>query len=76
MEGTKSPTKTGSIYIVILSLIIYYFIYLFNKWFVNNHYGFHQKEQDSNSDGDNCSLIIRIRESRDNTPLKKFHFNR
>ena len=33
------------------------------------HYGFHQKEQDLNSNGRNCSFIIRIRKSRHNTPL-------
>jgi len=33
------------------------------------HYGFHQKEQNSNSNGNNCSFIIRIRKSRNNTPL-------
>ena len=34
-------------------------------------YGFHQKEQDFNSNGNYCSFIICIRESRDNTPLNK-----
>jgi len=33
------------------------------------HYGFHQKEQDLNTNGSNCSFIIRIRKSRHNTPL-------
>ena len=33
------------------------------------HYGFHQKEQDTNSNGDNCSFIIRIRKSRYDSSL-------
>ena len=33
------------------------------------HYGFHQKEQDFNTNGNYCSFIICIRESRHNTPL-------
>ena len=33
------------------------------------HYGFHQKEQDFNSNGINCSFIICIRKKRHNTPL-------
>jgi len=33
------------------------------------HYGFHQKEQDLNNNGDNCSFIVCIRKSRHNTPL-------
>ena len=37
---------------------------------INMHYGFHQKEQDLNSNGGNCSFIICIRKSRHNTPLK------
>ena len=31
------------------------------------HYGFYQKEQDFNSNGNYCSFIICIRKSRDNT---------
>jgi len=33
------------------------------------HYVFHQKEQDLNANGHNCSFIICIRKSRNNTPL-------
>jgi len=36
---------------------------------INMHYGFHQKEQDLNTNGGNCSFIICIRKSRHNTPL-------
>jgi len=32
-------------------------------------YGFHQKEQDLNTTGRNCSFIICIRKSRNNTLL-------
>jgi len=35
------------------------------------HYGFHQKEQDLNTNGCNCSFIICIRKSRHNTPLNE-----
>ncbi len=37
------------------------------------HYGFHQKEQDFNTNGYNRSLIICIRKSRHNTPLNKLN---
>jgi len=33
------------------------------------HYGFHQKEQDLNTNGCYCSFIICIRKSRHHTPL-------
>ena len=33
------------------------------------HHGFHQKEQDFDSNGVNCSFIICIRKSWNNTPL-------
>lgn len=33
------------------------------------HYGFHQKEQDLNTNGCNCNSIICIRKSRHNTLL-------
>ena len=35
-------------------------------------YGFHQKEQDLNTNGGNCSFIICIRKSRHNSPLNYF----
>ena len=35
------------------------------------HYGFHQKEQDLNTNGGNCIFIICIGKSRNNTPLIK-----
>ena len=43
--------------------------FFFNKKIINMHYGFHQKEQDLNTNGCNCSFIICIRKSRHNTPL-------
>ena len=39
------------------------------KKIIKLHYGFHQKEQDINTNGCNCSFIICIRKSRHNTPL-------
>ena len=38
------------------------------------HYGFHQKEQNFNSNGDNCIFIICIRKSRYNTSLNKLKY--